>query len=92
MYKIVLIYYLVVNLITFVLFGIDKAKAKKNAWRIPEKTLLGFSLLGGALLGLIGMRLFHHKTKKPAFYISVPLFLILHIALWIYLIFGQKII
>lgn len=92
MIKFVIIYYLVINLITFILFGIDKMKAKKGAYRIPEKTLLGFSLLGGAFLGFLGMHLFHHKTKKPAFYISVPVFMLLHILFWIYWIYGIKVI
>lgn len=87
MLKITAIYYVVINVITFILFGVDKAKAKSNAWRIPEKTLLGFSFFGGAFLGFLGMRIFHHKTKKPAFYISVPIFMILHIALWVYFVF-----
>ncbi len=72
------------NLFSFALYGIDKWKAKRAAWRISESTLLLFALLGpvGALLG---MELFRHKTKHAKFRILVPVFLILHIALGIYL-------
>ena len=52
-----------ISLIAFILYGADKSKAKRGAWRIPEKVLLGFSLLGGAVGGLLGMLLFRHKTK-----------------------------
>jgi uncharacterized membrane protein YsdA (DUF1294 family) len=64
---------------------IDKQKAKKNRWRIPEKVLLGISFIGGSLGGIIGMYLFRHKTKHPLFYISLPLMLIGHSILLAYL-------
>ena len=60
--EIIAILFGVVSLITFFLYGIDKIKAVRGAWRIPEKVLLGFSLLGGAVGGYLAMRLFHHKT------------------------------
>lgn len=59
---------IVVSLITFVLYGVDKSKARRQAWRIPEKTLLGLGLLGGAAGGLLGMNVFHHKTKHGYFW------------------------
>ena len=74
------------NLLSFALYGIDKAKAKKSAWRIPEKTLLLAALLGGSLGALLGMEVFRHKTKHWKFKLLVPLFLILHIALGVYMI------
>ena len=70
---ILLIFYALMSIFTFILFGIDKRKAQKNRFRIPEKTLIGFSLLGGGLGGWLGMRLFHHKTKHTSFRILVPL-------------------
>ncbi len=74
----VLFYYLIaVNVLAFVLMGIDKRRAKKNAWRIPEKTLFLLSLLGGSAGALLGMRIFHHKTRKWYFRFGIPLLLIL---------------
>ena len=73
------------NLLAFVLYGIDKLKAKKGAWRIPEATLLLVAFLGGSLGAFLGMEVFRHKTKHAKFKILVPLFLILHIALAIYM-------
>ena len=76
---------LLVNLLAFALYGIDKLKAKKSAWRIPESTLLLVAFLGGSLGALLGMELFRHKTKHAKFKVLVPLFLILHIALGVYI-------
>lgn len=61
---------LLINLIAFALYGIDKAKAKRHAWRIPERTLLACSLLAPAGSGL-GMLAFHHKIRKPYFCLTV---------------------
>ena len=74
-----------VNLFAFLLYGIDKAKAKKGAWRIPEATLLLAAALGGSLGALLGMELFRHKTKHLKFRVLVPLCLIVHIALGVYI-------
>jgi uncharacterized membrane protein YsdA (DUF1294 family) len=57
-----------VSLITFILYGLDKYKARHGLWRIPEKVLLGFSFFGGALGGILGMSLFRHKTKREHWY------------------------
>ena len=68
-----LIYYLLfINIFTFCVYGIDKWKAKKHAWRIPEKTLLILALIGGNAGAIAGMMLFRHKTRKPKFMITVP--------------------
>lgn len=80
-----LVYILVVNVITFMLFAIDKWKAKRNRWRIPEKMLLGFSFFGGAIGGLIGMRLCHHKTQKKRFSLGIPMMIVLHFLVIIWL-------
>ena len=76
---------LLINLFAFALYGIDKAKAKRGAWRIPEATLLLVAFLGGSLGALLGMEVFRHKTKHAKFKVLVPLFLILHIALGVYI-------
>lgn len=84
--KQILVYILVVNVITFMLFAIDKWKAKRNRWRIPEKMLLGFSFFGGAIGGLIGMRLCHHKTQKKRFSLGIPMMIVLHFLVIIWLL------
>jgi uncharacterized membrane protein YsdA (DUF1294 family) len=77
-----LIYYLLgINLLTFLLFGIDKWKAKRDRWRIPEATLLTLAVLGGSIGALLGMAVFHHKTKHKKFTIGIPLILLAQIAL-----------
>ena len=79
------IYILLINLISFFAMGIDKLKAKKNKWRIPEGTLLLFCFLGGGVGGLLGMSLFRHKTKHAKFLILVPLSIVLWLAAGIYI-------
>ena len=84
--RLLLIALFAVNLLSFALYGIDKAKARRSAWRIPESTLLLVALLGGSAGALLGMELFRHKTKHWKFRVLVPLFLILHIALGAWLV------
>lgn len=83
--KYVAIYLCIINALSLLLMLIDKVKAKKNRWRIPERTLLSVCAIGGSLGGIIGMYLFRHKTRHPKFYISLPLMLILHSILLAYL-------
>lgn len=71
--------YVVLNVVVFALYGIDKYKAIHKKWRIPETTLLGAAVIG-VLGALAGMYAFHHKTKKPKFYITVPVILVLEVA------------
>ena len=85
MEKIFIIYIILINIITFSVFGIDKLKAIKNKWRIPEKILFLFSIIGGSVGGLAGMYTFRHKTQKPAFKFGIPAILIVQIVL-VYLI------
>ena len=66
--KMLLLAYAFVSLIAFILYGADKSKARRRAWRIPERVLLGFSFFGGAVGGLLGMNLFRHKTKHWYFW------------------------
>lgn len=82
--KVLLIYLAVINAVTFLLYGIDKLKAKKNAWRIKESTLLLAALIGGSAGALAGMYTFRHKTKHLKFKLGVPLILILQVAVAIW--------
>lgn len=77
---------LAVNLLAFILMGVDKNRAKKDAWRIKETTLFLPVLLGGGLGGIWGMNFFHHKTRHWYFRIGFPTILILEVsgALWSY--------
>lgn len=75
---ILLYYYLIINLIAFAFYGIDKLKAQKHLWRIPENTLFLTAFLGGAVGSLCGMRIFHHKTKKLYFWILNILACVVH--------------
>lgn len=79
-----LIYYLIfINVVAFIVFGVDKRKAVKNKWRIKESIFLLFSLIGGGIGSLFGMYLFHHKTKKKKFTFGVPLLTVLFIVIYI---------
>lgn len=80
----VMYYLITINIIAWNTYGLDKWKAKTGKWRIPERTLLFLALIGGSAGALAGMFLFHHKTKKPKFYVGVPVMLILHclLILW----------
>ena len=71
-------YYILINIISFCLYGIDKRKAILHKYRFSEKTLFMFSLLGGVYFSLLGMFLFHHKTRKFTFYFIHTISLILH--------------
>ena len=73
--KIFICYLLLVNLLAFSMFGIDKWKAAHRKWRIREAALLGIAFAGGAAGGWAGMYLFRHKTQKPYFKIGVPMML-----------------
>lgn len=76
----------VINLISFVLFGIDKYKAKHDLWRIPEKTLFLFAILGGSVGAILGMKLFHHKTRHKRFSLGLPLIFVLQLLLCLFIL------
>jgi uncharacterized membrane protein YsdA (DUF1294 family) len=84
-WKILGVYLLLINLIGFVLMGMDKRRAKRDAWRIPEKTLLLTALFGGSIGSILGMRKFRHKTKHAKFKLLVPVLMAVHLALLGYL-------
>ena len=86
-----LLYYLAfINLLLFVLMGVDKAKAKRGSRRVPEATLFFLAVVGGSLGGLLGMAAFHHKTLHRSFRIGFPAILIAQLALAGYLFLKLK--
>lgn len=78
---IVLIYLAVINIVTFFLYGIDKWKAKRTKWRVPESTLLWWAAFGGSIGALLGMKIWHHKTLHKKFKYGVPAILVGQLAL-----------
>jgi len=84
--KWLLIYLLVINIITFVLFAVDKWKAIHGRWRIRTITLMGFALAGGTVGGLLAMYIFRHKTKTASFTVGLPVMLVVHVVIlwWVY--------
>ena len=81
-----LAYYLLgINAVTFIVYGIDKYKAKKAKWRIPEATLLLLAVLGGSIGAWMGMKVWHHKTMHKKFKYGIPAILLIQIALMAYL-------
>ena len=84
----IVIYIFAVNVLGFALMGIDKYKAKKRGFRIPEATLFVVAIIGGAIGSIVGMFMFNHKTRKRYFVFGMPAILILHIALVIALILS----
>ena len=71
----------IMSVVAFILYGVDKSKAKREAWRIPEAVLLGWGFFGGAVGAICGMRFFRHKTKHWYFWAVNILGLILHIGI-----------
>lgn len=88
--EMIILYVLIINIIGFLVMGLDKFKAKKGYWRTPEKTIFVITLLGGGIGTVAGMYTFRHKTKKLAFTIGLPTILITEIGLAIYFLFFFK--
>ena len=86
MSSILLIYLAIINVFTFFVYGIDKWKAKRAKWRIPESTLLGMATLGGSVGAWLGMKTWHHKTLHKKFKYGIPLILFVQIALLLWFI------
>lgn len=89
--KVLLIYYICLNLVTFFLYGLDKRKAKQRQWRISERVLLWLGALGGVAGALAGMQVFRHKTKHIRFLVLNPIFLIGHMVM-LYLLLYYHVI
>ena len=86
-----ILYYLIaINIITFFIYGIDKLKAKKGKWRIPESTLLLLAIIGGSIGAWLGIKVWHHKTLHKKFKYGIPLIVIAQIAIAVY-IFRENI-
>lgn len=85
---ILIIYILAVNLLGFFIMGIDKQKARKRTFRIPEATLFTIAIIGGSIGSIIGMHLFRHKTRHWYFLFGMPAILLLQIIFVLFLILG----
>lgn len=87
-----IIYYLVaINIVAFFVYGIDKLKAKRNRWRIPESTLLLLAVIGGSVGALLGMKVWHHKTMHKKFTYGIPLIISVQILFLNYLFFTSEV-
>lgn len=85
-----LAYYLLgINAVTFIVYGIDKYKAKKAKWRISEATLLLQAILGGSIGAWMGMKVWHYKTMHKKFKYGIPVILLIQIALMTYLLMNR---
>ena len=85
--KLLIAYLLIMNIAGIIIMAIDKSKARHHAWRIPEKSLFGVSLLGGSLGTWAGMYIFRHKTKHWYFVIGMPVIFVLHVLLLMFILF-----
>ena len=83
-------YLVLVNAAALALMLVDKQKAQRGAWRIPEATLMGVALIGGSLGTIAGMYLFHHKTRHWQFAFGIPIMMVLHVCLAIHLVESGK--
>ena len=85
---ILIIYFVGINLVTFLLYGVDKWKARKGRWRIPEDSLIWLAVAGGSIGALIAMWLFRHKTRHLKFILGIPAILLLQ-ALLVFWLFRR---
>ena len=85
---VIVIYLVVMNSIGFASMGIDKSKAKRGAWRIPEKTLFLIAILGGSVGSILGMKQFRHITKHKSFTIGMPAILLVQVLVILYFTTG----
>ena len=82
----ILLYIVLINIMTFFIYGIDKLKAKKSKWRVPESTLMGMAIIGGSIGAWLGMKVWHHKTLHKRFKYGMPFIIVAQIALCFYLL------
>jgi len=88
--QLIVIYLIAINVIAFFMYGIDKWKAKRSKWRIPEATLLEMAVIGGSIGALLGMKVWHHKTQHKKFRFGVPTIIIIQLILIGYFTLYQK--
>lgn len=87
-FDIIILYAVAVNVVSFIVMGVDKRRAIKRAWRIPESTLFVLAIIGGSIGSIIGMHLFHHKTRHWYFLYGMPVILALQIILILAVVFS----
>lgn len=85
--KILVIWLIIINVIAFLMMGIDKRRAKRSKWRISEKALFIAALIGGGVGAFVGMQVFRHKTKHMKFVIGIPIIMVIQIILLVWLWF-----
>ena len=85
MESVLILYLLAVNVLAFILYGVDKKRARNREWRISEKTLIGIAAIGGSLGAILGMHVFHHKTRHWYFRCGLPVILIIQVSLCLWL-------
>lgn len=88
--ELLVVYFIILNILGFIIMGVDKRKAIRHAFRIPEATLFIIALIGGSLGSILGMYFFHHKTRKWYFVYGMPLILVLQLIL-LYLLLHSSI-
>lgn len=88
--RLLLIYLAAVNIAAFAAMGIDKFRARRGKWRIPESTLFLFAVIGGSLGGILGIYVFRHKTLHKSFTIGFPVILVLQLALAVYVLVAGR--
>ena len=83
-------YLAVMNLAAFGAYGADKRRARRGSWRIPERTLFLLPLLGGSVGALLGMHVFRHKTRHKRFTITIPILLLVQLAIVLIVLLARK--
>ena len=86
---IIILYLVIINVVTFLLYGVDKWKAQRSRWRIPESVLLGMAAIGGSVGAWMGMQVWRHKTQHAKFRYGVPILLIAQGALLVWFLFYK---
>lgn len=81
----IVLYIVVVNVVTFIVYGVDKWRARRGKWRVPEHTLLGLAAVGGSIGAWAAMRCFRHKTLHNKFRIGVPVILLVQLAIAVFI-------
>ena len=88
-FRTVILYLVVINIVTFFVYGLDKWKARRAKWRIREAALLTLAVLGGSVGAWLGMNVWRHKTKHAKFKYGIPIIIILQIAIGLFLFFNR---